>query len=175
MPALPYDVVVLGAGPAGYVCAIRAAQLGLKTAVVEKEYLGGVCLNLGCIPSKALLRNAEILRTLRGGGEFGFESGEVRADYSAAVRRSRRVSSRMVKGVEFLLKKNAVDVHRGSAFIREPGLVEAASPEGSQPVRYGAKHIVVATGARPAYPPNLSPDGKRVLTYREAVDRKSVV
>ena len=165
MPVSSYDVVVLGTGPAGYVCAIRAAQLGLKTAVVEKEFLGGVCLNLGCIPSKALLRNAEIIRILRGGGrEFGFESGEVRVDYASAVRRSRQVSNRMVKGVEFLLKKNAIDIHRGSGFIREPGVVEVSGG-----IRFTAKHIVMATGARPASLPGISPDGQRTLTYREAI------
>jgi dihydrolipoamide dehydrogenase len=170
VPESPHDVIILGAGPAGYVCAIRAAQLGLKTAVVEKEYLGGVCLNLGCIPSKALLRSAEIVHLLRTGGrEFGFEPGEVRVDYSAAVRRSRRVANRMVKGVEFLLQKNAVGVFRGSAFLRELGAVEVTGSDGSPPVRLAAKNIVVATGARPAIPPGLSPDGKRIFTYREAI------
>jgi dihydrolipoamide dehydrogenase len=166
--ASPYDVIVIGAGPAGYVGAIRAAQLGLKTAVVEKEFLGGVCLNVGCIPSKALLRNAEVVRTVRGGGrEFGFETGEVRVDYSAAVRRSRQVSNRMVKGVEFLLKKNSVDVHRGSARIAGPGEVEVDGAEGES--RLSGKHIVVASGARPASLPGVAPDGKRILTYREAI------
>jgi len=169
VPSSPYDVIVLGAGPAGYVCAIRAAQLGLKTAVVEKEFIGGVCLNIGCIPSKALLRNAEIVRTIATGGrEFGFVTGSFRADYSAAVRRSRQTAARMVKGVEFLLKKNAVDVIRGSAAIREPGSVEVTGPDGTA-TRYGAKNIVLATGARPAVPPGLTPDGKTILTYREAI------
>jgi dihydrolipoamide dehydrogenase len=175
VPIPAYDVIVIGAGPAGYVCAIRAAQLGLKAAVVEKEFLGGVCLNLGCIPSKALLRNAEIIRTLRSGSrEFGFETGQFRADYPAAVGRSRRIANRMVKGVEFLLQKNAIDVHRGSAFLREGGLVEVTGPEGSAPARFGAKHIVVATGARPASPPGLSPDGKRIVTYREAIRQETL-
>ena len=170
MPASPYDVIVIGAGPAGYVCAIRAAQLGLKTAVAEKEFLGGVCLNVGCIPSKALLRNAEIIRLLKTGGrEFGFETGEVRADYPAAVKRSRQVSGRMVKGVEFLLKKNSVDVLRGSARIREPGAVMLTPAEGGAEILYPARHIVVATGARPAVPPGIVPDGTRILTYREAI------
>jgi dihydrolipoamide dehydrogenase len=168
MSASPYDVIVIGAGPAGYVCAIRAAQLGLKTAVVEKEYLGGVCLNVGCIPSKALLRNAEVVRTVRDGGkEFGFEAGEVRVDYSAAVRRSRRISNRMVKGVEFLLKKNSIDVLRGSARIAGPGEVEVSGAEGE--TRLAAKHIVAAAGARPASLPGVAPDGRRVVTYREAI------
>ncbi len=170
MPASPYDVLVIGAGPAGYVCAIRAAQLGLKTAVAEKEYLGGVCLNVGCIPSKAMLRNAEIIRLLKTGGrEFGFETGEVRADYAAAVKRSRQVSGRMVKGVEFLLKKNAVDILRGTARIVEPGTVMLTPADGGTGIPYPARHIVVATGARPAVPPAIVPDGTRILTYREAI------
>jgi dihydrolipoamide dehydrogenase len=170
VPASPYDVLVIGAGPAGYVCAIRAAQLGLKTAVAEKELLGGVCLNVGCIPSKALLRNAEVIRTLKTGGrEFGFETGEVRADYAAAVKRSRQVSVRMVKGVEFLLKKNAIDVLRGTARISEPGVVMLAPADGGSEMLVKARHVVVATGARPAVPPGFAPDGARILTYREAI------
>lgn len=180
MPEASYDLIILGAGPAGYVCAIRAAQLGLKTAVVEKEFLGGVCLNLGCIPSKALLRNAEVIQTLKTGSkEFGFEAGEIRADYSSAVRRSRQVSNRMVKGVEFLLKKNSIEVLRGSARIPEPGVVEvspavsAASSPGES-TRYRCRHMVIATGARPSFPPGVSPDGDRILTYREAILRETL-
>jgi dihydrolipoamide dehydrogenase len=170
MPASPYDVLVIGAGPAGYVCAIRAAQLGLKTAVAEKEFLGGVCLNVGCIPSKALLRNAEIIRTLKTGGrEFGFETGEVRVDYGGAVKRSRQVSARMVKGVEFLLKKNAVDVLRGTARISEPGAVMFTPADGGSEMPVKTRHIVIATGARPAIPPGFAPDGAHILTYREAI------
>ena len=170
MPATSYDVIVIGAGPAGYVCAIRAAQLGLKTAVAEKESLGGVCLNVGCIPSKALLRNAEVVRMLKNGGrEFGFETGEVRVDYAAAVKRSRQVSARMVKGVEFLLKKNSIDVLRGSACLREPGAIDLTPAENGSAIRLTAKHIVLATGARPVIPPGIVPDGERILTYREAI------
>src|SRR3972149_1718361 len=110
-----YDVIVIGAGPAGYVAAIRAAQLGQKTAIVDREFLGGVCLNIGCIPSKALLRNAEIAHTLRHRGkEFGFSFDNLTLDYAAAVKRSRQVSSRLVKGVEFLMKKNKVEVVMGT-------------------------------------------------------------
>lgn len=175
MSASPYDVIVIGAGPAGYVCAIRAAQLGLKTAVVEKEFLGGVCLNIGCIPSKALLRNAEVIRMVRDGGkEFGFETGALHVDYSAAVRRSRQVSNRMVKGVEFLLKKNTIDVHRGSARIVEPGVVEVSGAGGEGRNRYTGGQIVIATGARPATLPGVTPDGKRILTYREAILQESL-
>jgi len=176
MPELSYDVIILGAGPAGYVCAIRAAQLGLSVALVEREFLGGVCLNLGCIPSKALLRNAEIIQILKTGSqEFCFEAGEIRADFSAAVRRSRQVSNRMVKGVEFLLKKNSIDVLRGSARIPEPGVVEVSLhfPAG-EATRYTCGNIVIATGARPAFPPGVPPDGDRILTYREAIVRETL-
>jgi dihydrolipoamide dehydrogenase len=180
MPDPSYDVIILGAGPAGYVCAIRAAQLGLKTAVIEKEFVGGVCLNLGCIPSKALLRNAEIIQTLKTGSkEFGFETGEIRVDYSAAVRRSRQVAGRMVKGVEFLLRKNSIDILRGAARIPEPGAVEVSPADGasssaSAPARYGCRHIVIATGARPSIPAGVVPDGNRILTYREAILRETL-
>src|SRR3989337_785599 len=111
-----YDVLVIGAGPAGYVAAIRAAQLGMKAAIVDKQWLGGVCLNVGCIPSKALLKNAEIAHTLRERGkEFGFSFDNLKLDYSVAVKRSRQVSNRLTKGVEFLMKKNKIDVHLGAA------------------------------------------------------------
>ena len=109
-----YDVIVIGAGPAGYVCAIRSSQLGLKTAIVDKQWLGGVCLNVGCIPSKALLKNAEVAHTLRERGkEFGFTFENLQLDFSAAVKRSRQVSDRLTKGVGFLMKKNNIDVHMG--------------------------------------------------------------
>lgn len=169
MPESSYDVIILGAGPAGYVCAIRSAQCGLKTAVVEREYIGGVCLNVGCIPSKALLRNAEVIHTLRRGGkEFGFETGEVRADYSVAVRRSRAVSGRLVKGVEFLLKKNNVAVHPGRARIAAPGAVEVFAADDGK-TQLSGRNIVIATGARPAFPPGIQSDGRRILTYKEAI------
>jgi dihydrolipoamide dehydrogenase len=170
-----YDVIILGAGPAGYVCAIRAAQLGLKTSVVEREFLGGVCLNLGCIPSKALLRNAEVIRTVRDGGkDFGFETGPVRADYAAAVRRSRQISGRMVKGVEFLLRKNAVDVYRGRARIPAPGSVRVErSADGGMDV-LSARNIVIASGARASSLPGVVPDGSRILTYREAIVQETL-
>src|SRR5512147_2289502 len=110
-----FDVVVIGAGPGGYVCAIRAAQLGQKTAIVDKEWLGGVCLNVGCIPSKALLQNAAVAELLRRGKDFGFSVENVQLDYAAAVKRSRQVSDRLVKGVGLLMRKNKVDVHMGPA------------------------------------------------------------
>jgi dihydrolipoamide dehydrogenase len=163
-----YDVVVIGAGPGGYVCAIRAAQLGQKTAIVDKEFLGGVCLNIGCVPSKALLRNAEIAHLLRERGEdFGFKIDGLSLDYASAVRRSRVVSDRLVKGVGFLMKKNKVDVHMGTARLTGPHTVEVSAK--GAPVTLQAKHIVIATGASPSTIPGVTPDGERVVTYREAI------
>jgi dihydrolipoamide dehydrogenase len=164
-----YDVIVIGAGPGGYVCAIRAAQLGLKTTIVEKQWLGGVCLNVGCIPSKSLLKNAEVAHTLRERGrEFGFSFENLNLDFSVAVKRSRRVSNRLTKGVGFLMKKNNIDVHMGTALITGKDSVQVTDEEGEQKV-LEAKNIVVATGARPTVPPGWEIDGERVVTYLEAI------
>ncbi|HEX2980507.1 MAG TPA: dihydrolipoyl dehydrogenase [Anaerolineaceae bacterium] len=164
-----YDVVVIGAGPGGYVGAIRAAQLGLKTAIVDKQWLGGVCLNVGCIPSKALLQNAEVAHTLRERGkEFGFSFDNLKLDYSVAVKRSRQVSDRLTRGVGFLMKKNQIDVHMGSAFIPNPGTVRVSS-EGKEDVELKAKNIIIATGAHASLIPGVSVDGEKVVTYLEAI------
>ncbi len=164
-----YDVVVIGAGPGGYVCAIRAAQLGLKTAIVDREWLGGVCLNIGCIPSKALLRNAELAHILRErGDEFGFSVEGLQLDYGRAVERSREVSDRLVKGVGFLMKKNGIEVHMGQAVLNSANSLTVTNSEGEQ-LQIDAKNIVLATGASPAAIPGVEPDGERVLTYREAI------
>lgn len=167
-----YDVLVIGAGPAGYVCAIRAAQLGKKVVLVEREWLGGVCLNVGCIPSKALLKNAEVAHTLRTRGkEFGFEVEGLKLDYAAAVRRSRQVAERLVKGVGFLMRKNGIEVRMATARLQDPGVVLLQTADGSE-TRLMAKDIVIATGARPAVLPGMAVDGERVLTYREAILRE---
>jgi dihydrolipoamide dehydrogenase len=164
-----YDVIVLGAGPGGYVCAIRAAQLGLKTAVVEKQWMGGVCLNVGCIPSKSLLKNAEVAHTLRERGkEFGFSFENLNLDFSVAVRRSRQVSDRLVKGVGFLMKKNAIDVHTGTGKVVGRDKVVVTDQEGKS-TELKTKHIVVATGASVAVPPGWQIDGEKVVTYLEAI------
>ncbi len=163
-----YDLIVIGAGPAGYVCAIRASQLGQKTAIVDKEWLGGVCLNVGCIPSKSLLKNAEVAYTLRKRGkEFGFKFENLELDYSAAVKRSRQVSKRLTRGVGFLMKKNNIDVHMGTARLTARDSVEVTGEEGVTTLT--AKNIVIATGASVAVPPVWEIDGKRILTYREAI------
>ncbi len=163
-----YDVVIIGAGPAGYVSAIRAAQLGLKTAIVDKEWLGGVCLNIGCVPSKALLRNAEIAYILRKKGkDFGFSVSGLELDYAAAVKRSRKVAARLTKGVGFLMKKNKVDVVMGTARVASPAEVVVQTEEGETTLH--TRNIVIATGAKPAMLPGVTPDGERILTYREAI------
>ena len=164
-----YDVIVIGAGPAGYVCAIRAAQLGLKTAIIDKQWLGGVCLNIGCIPSKALLKNAEVIHTLRERGkEFGFSIENLKIDYSVAVKRSRKVSDRLTKGVGFLMKKNKIDVHMGSAKFTSQDTVEVTDTDGNSQVLQ-AKNIVIATGASAMVPPGWVVDGEHILTYNEAI------
>jgi len=164
-----YDVIVIGAGPGGYVCAIRAAQLGKKTAILEREFLGGVCLNVGCIPSKALLKNAEVAHTLRErGNEFGFKIDGLTLDYGAAVKRSRRVSGRLVKGVGFLMKKNGIDVHMGRAAFTGPKTITVKNEEG-ETTTLTATDIVLATGASPMIIPGMEADGDRVLSYREAI------
>jgi dihydrolipoamide dehydrogenase len=164
-----YDVVVIGAGPGGYVCAIRAAQLGKKTAIIDRQWLGGVCLNVGCIPSKALLRNAEIAHLLRHGGkDFGFEVQGLKLDYGVAVKRSRQVADRLVKGVGFLMKKNKIDVVMGAAAFVDAHTVEVTAADGAKSTLQ-AKDVVIATGASPMLIPGVQADGTRVLTYLEAI------
>lgn len=164
-----YDVVVIGAGPGGYVAAIRAAQLGLNVGIVEKEFMGGVCLNIGCIPSKSLLKNAEVAHTLRERGkEFGFSFDNLKLDYGVAVKRSRQVSSRLVKGVEFLMKKNKITVHRGTAKLTTKDTIEVTAEDGGKTTLKG-KNVIIATGASPFIIPGIDVDGKQVVTYREAI------
>jgi len=182
-----FDVIIIGSGPGGYVCAIRAAQLGFKTAIVEREYLGGICLNWGCIPTKALLRSAEIFHYLQHAKDYGLSAGEVTYDPTAVVKRSRAVSKRLNDGVGFLMRKNKVVVIWGEATIDAPGKLTVKpapnpppragegreggeAPKGAlAPGAYQAKHIIVATGARPRVLPGLEPDKKLVWTYFEAM------
>jgi dihydrolipoamide dehydrogenase len=164
-----YDVIVVGAGPGGYVCAIRASQLGLKTAIVDKKWMGGVCLNVGCIPSKALLKNADVAHTLRERGkEFGFSFENLVLDYSVAVKRSRQVSERLVKGVTFLMKKNKIDVYMGEGKLAAGDTVVVTDKEGKA-TQLKAKNIVLATGASVSVPPGWAVDGEHVVTYLEAI------
>ncbi|MFZ5911895.1 MAG: dihydrolipoyl dehydrogenase [Chloroflexota bacterium] len=169
-----YDVIVIGAGPGGYVAAIRAAQLGQKTAIVDKQWLGGVCLNVGCIPSKALLKNAEIAHTLRERGkEFGFSFDNLTLDFSAAVKRSRQVSNRLVKGIGFLMKKNNIDVYMGTAHLSAPGTVTVTDAEGKSQA-LSARNVIVATGATAAVPGAWKVDGEKVVTYLEAITQEKL-
>jgi dihydrolipoamide dehydrogenase len=163
-----FDVVIIGAGPGGYVTAIRAAQLGLKTAVVEKKHLGGICLNWGCIPTKALLRSAEIYHYMHNAKDYGLSVKDASFDLAAIVKRSRGVSSQLSKGVGFLLKKNKVTVIDGEAKLNGPGKVDV-SKDGKAVSSLTAKHIIIATGARPRSLPGLEPDGKLVWSYFEAL------
>ncbi len=164
-----YDVVVLGAGPGGYVAAIRASQLGLKTAIIDKEWMGGVCLNVGCIPSKSLLKNADVAHTLRKGAkEFGFSFDNLELDYSVAVKRSRQVSNRLTKGVGFLMKKNDVDVIMGFGKITSKNKITVTMEDGKTQEVTG-KNIIIATGAYSGLIPGVEVDGEKVLTYKEAI------
>jgi dihydrolipoamide dehydrogenase len=164
-----YDVVVLGAGPGGYTAAIRAARLGLKTAIVEKEALGGICLNIGCVPSKALLKNAEVAHTLqKRGKEFGFSFDNLALDYGVAFKRSRQVADRLVKGVGFLMRKNDIDVFMGSGVFSSANSLTVELNDG-ETAEVRARNIVVATGARPRSIPGVEFDGERIITYFEAI------
>lgn len=164
-----YDVVVIGAGPGGYVSAIRASQLGLKTAIVDKQWLGGVCLNVGCIPSKALLKNAEVAHTLRERGkDFGFSFENLRLDFSVAVKRSRQVSDRLVKGVGFLMKKNNIDVYMGAAKLTSHTALTVTDKDGKTQ-ELQAKNIIIATGAFSATIPGVTVDGEKIVSYQEAI------
>jgi dihydrolipoamide dehydrogenase len=183
-----YDVIVIGSGPGGYVTAIRSAQLGLKTAIVEREHLGGICLNWGCIPTKALWRSADIYHQATHAKDYGLTlAGEIKPDMAAIVKRSRGVSAQLNGGVGFLLKKNKIDVIWGEAKLTARGKIKVAEPskkpvEPQNPVPkgtlgpgdYEGKHIIVATGARPRVIPGIEPDGDRIWTYFEAMIPKEM-
>jgi len=162
-----YDVLIIGGGPGGYVAAIRAAQLGLSTAVVEKDKLGGICLNWGCIPTKALLKNADVYNLLKHADQYGFTFDNLKADFSKAVKRSRDTSSRLSKGIEFLFKKNKIDLITGTAKLAGKGVVDVAQPGKTD--RISAKHIILATGARAKSFPSIPIDRKRIITSTEAM------
>ena len=162
-----YDVIVLGSGPGGYVTAIRASQLGLKTAVIEKESLGGVCLNWGCIPTKALLKSAQVFDYLKHAEDYGLSVKQYDKDFKKVVARSRSVADGMSKGVQFLMKKNKIDVLEGFGKLL-PG--KKVDVDGTL---YSADHIIVATGSRSRVLPSLPQDGKKVIGYREAMTLKT--
>ena len=163
-----YDVIVLGSGPGGYVTAIRASQLGLKTAVVEKESLGGVCLNWGCIPTKALLKSANVYEYINHADDYGIKVSSHKADFNAVVKRSRDIAEKMSGGVKFLMKKNKIDIIMGTGKIQPGKQIEVTNKDGEK-TNYSASHIVIATGARSRQLPNLEQDKKQIIGYRDAM------
>ncbi|WP_341840605.1 dihydrolipoyl dehydrogenase [Chitinophaga caseinilytica] len=166
---MAYDVIVIGSGPGGYVAAIRASQLGFKTAIVERENLGGICLNWGCIPTKALLKSAQVMEYIQHSKDYGVTVGDAKADFPAVIKRSRGAADKMSKGVQFLMKKNKIDVLLGNGKLKAKGQVEVTDKDGKTAV-HEAKHIILATGARSRELPNLKIDGKTVIGYREAMN-----
>lgn len=164
-----YDVIVIGSGPGGYVTAIRASQLGLKTAIIERENLGGICLNWGCIPTKALLKSAQVFEYLNHSKEYGISADNIKADFGAVIKRSRDVADGMSKGIQFLMKKNKIDVIMGTATVKAGKKVEVKAADGKVST-VEAKHIIIATGARSRVLPNLPQDGKKIIGYREAMN-----
>lgn len=165
---MKYDIIVLGSGPGGYVTAIRASQLGFKVAVIEKENLGGICLNWGCIPTKALLKSAQVFDYLKHASDYGLTVKEFDKDFSAVVKRSRDVAEGMSKGVQFLMKKNKIDVIDGFGKVKPGKKVDVTAADGKV-TEYTADHIIIATGARSRELPNLPQDGKKVIGYRQAM------
>ncbi|MBI3914932.1 MAG: dihydrolipoyl dehydrogenase [Chloroflexi bacterium] len=170
MPDTQFDLIIIGGGPGGYVAAIRAAQLGMKSALVERDNLGGICLNWGCIPTKTLIKNAEVVDTFNHAKDFGVTVEKFSADYGSAIDRSRVVSNRLVKGVEFLMKKNKIEIFKGDAVLTARDQVQVK--QSGQTLT--AKNIIIATGARPRSIPGLDLDGKNVISSREALELKDV-
>ncbi|WP_375444116.1 dihydrolipoyl dehydrogenase [uncultured Fibrella sp.] len=166
--ASQYDVIVVGSGPGGYVAAIRASQLGLKTAVVERESLGGICLNWGCIPTKALLKSAQVFEYIKHSKDYGITVGESSADFSAVIKRSRGVADSMSKGVAFLMKKNKIDIISGTGKVKPGKKVEVTAQDGKT-TEYEAKNIIIATGGRARQLPSVPLDGEKVIEYRKAM------
>ncbi len=171
---MDFDLIVIGSGPGGYVAAIRASQLGLKTAVVEKDNVGGLCLNWGCIPTKSLLKNAEVLNVVKGASEFGLSFENLRYDFGKAISRSRTVVRRLTAGIKHLLSKNGIEYITGTAYIEDSQTVQIYHPTKNQTTKLKTSHIILATGARPKDIPNLTVDGESIITSREALDLKIV-
>ena len=165
---MKYDIIIVGSGPGGYVTAIRASQLGFKTAVVEKESLGGVCLNWGCIPTKALLKSAQVYEYLKHVDQYGLKAESIDKDFEAVIKRSRGVAEGMSKGVQFLMKKNKIDVIDGFGKVKAGKKIDVTSKDGKI-TEYSASHIIIATGARSRELPNLPQDGEKVIGYRQAM------
>ena len=170
---MSYDIIVVGSGPGGYVAAIRASQLGLKTAIVEKESLGGICLNWGCIPTKALLKSANVFEYLTHASDYGITVKDAKADFGAMVERSRGVANGMSNGIQFLMKKNKIDVLNGTGTVKTGKKVSVADEKGKSTEYSASKGIIIATGARSRVLPNLPQDGKKIIGYREALTLKT--
>ncbi|MBU0519968.1 dihydrolipoyl dehydrogenase [bacterium] len=164
-----YDFTVIGSGPGGYVAAIRAAQLGMKTAVIEREKIGGICLNWGCIPTKALLKSAEVLNTVRKSHQYGIKVAEPEVDFAAMIKRSRQVSDRLSKGVGFLLKKNGIDVYQGHGLLQDKNSALVMDESGNDSATISSDKFLLATGARPRNLPGLELDEKQIISYRRAM------
>ena len=171
--AKEFDVCVIGTGPGGYVAAIRASQLGFKTAVVEKRFLGGVCLNIGCIPTKALLRSAEVFESISHAADYGVEVKEFSANFDAMVKRSRKVADKMSKGVQFLMKANKIDVLNGTGVFKSSKELSVQDDKGKEVETVKAKHFIIATGARPRELPHLKIDGKMIIDSEKAMQMES--
>lgn len=169
MSEAEYDVAIIGGGPGGYVAAIRAAQLGLKTVVIERDKMGGICLNWGCIPTKALLRSSEVFQLMQHAGQFGLSAADVGFDFDKVIARSRKVSGQLSGGISYLMKKNKVPVVVGTATLKSAGVIGVKGADGSALDDVTAKHVIVATGARAKVLPGLEPDGKLVWDYRTAM------
>merc|ERR1712166_568518 len=165
---MSYDVIVIGSGPGGYVTAIRASQLGLKTAVIERSELGGICLNWGCIPTKALLKSANVFEYIQHAEDYGIKVDGAEVDFGNMVKRSRNVADGMSKGIQFLMKKNKIDVITGTGKVKPGKKVDVTDAEGKV-TEYAAKNIIIATGSRSRSLPSLPQDGKKVIGYREAM------
>jgi len=166
-----FDLLVIGSGPGGYVAAIRAAQLGFKVGIIERAEIGGICLNWGCIPTKALLKSSQVFHNIQHSADYGIITGEFQADFPAMIKRSREVADTMSKGVNFLLKKNNIEIIQGSAKIK-PGKIVEVTDETGKMTSYSANHIILATGSKSRELPNLKQDGNKIIGYREAMTLK---
>ncbi|MFM8243344.1 MAG: FAD-dependent oxidoreductase, partial [Crocinitomicaceae bacterium] len=166
---MSYDIIVVGSGPGGYVTAIRASQLGLKTAIVERESLGGICLNWGCIPTKALLKSANVYEYLSHAADYGIQVKDASADFGAMIKRSRDVANGMSNGIQFLMKKNKIDVIKGYGVLKANKSIEVTAEDGTISNLTANKGVIIATGARSRELPNLPQDGEKIIGYRQAM------
>ena len=173
MPLREFDIAIIGGGPGGYVAAIRASQLGFKTAIIEKAQLGGVCLNWGCIPTKALLKNAEIYNQFKHAEQFGISYSNLKVDFKKVIERSRKVALLNSKGVEYLMKKNKIEHISGFGKLKSKGTIEI-SKDGKVTEEIKSKHTIISTGARPRTIPGITVDGKKVITSSEAMTLQSI-